>query len=98
MVQFSSLERGQILLQAVYLYFRICARKYNSCEEAAEEGVEKRKGASGDAPGSDPLMPDVDPHSHNVFGFGPFVLPLFASVFAFLCGLKVILCVLFFLK
>ena len=58
--------------------------------------LEKRKGASGDAPGSDPLMSDVDPHSHNVFGFGAFVLRLFASVFAFLCGLKVILCVLFF--
>ena len=40
MMQFSSLERGQILLHAVYLYFRICAQKYNSCEEAAEEGVE----------------------------------------------------------
>ena len=58
--------------------------------------LEKRKGASGDARGSDPLMSDVDPHSHNVFGFGAFVLRLFASVFAFLCGLKVILCVLFF--
>ena len=33
MMQFSSLERGQILLHAVHLYFRIFARKYNSCEE-----------------------------------------------------------------
>ena len=94
MMQFSSLERGQILLHAVHLYFRILLGNTTVVRRGGGRrgsgDLEKRKGASGDAPGSDPLMPDVDPHSHNVFGFAAFVLRLFAFVFAFLCGFKII--------